>query len=246
MQPRFRLHQIHALTDIGCMAIDIKDVKGAGAAAVESVESAELSKSMPFDISLADVEGAMKRSGAAADLGEKLAQCHRDHRTVDDVEDLIRRASPGGKIDGDQAVVMAYYAQKHREVFSPRAYKALTKFFNKVDWNALMADLRRFIEDLRAKEAEHKKAEQIKQDRLKDDIKRDDAKRQLVKDNGTKADRQRELKKTESQKAEHRERIREASPGDLDEELTASGRLPLSDVERTKLGLMKKGFANKE
>lgn len=232
------------------MTIDIKGTTGTAAAgAVESAESIALTASMPFEISDDQVKAAIERGGAeTSELNAKLHHCHRYGEQLDagDVESLVKRAHRHGRADGNQAIVMAYYAQKHREVFAPGAFKTLTKFFKSIDWNALMADLKKFIEDLKAKEAEQKKADQIKADRLKDDIKRDDAKRTLVKDNGTKADRQRELRKTEAEKHEHKERIKEAAPGEIDEELTASGRLQLSDVERTKLGLMKKGFANND
>jgi hypothetical protein len=231
----------------------IKDIKGtSGASALSPAEialSAELDASIPVVITEDLFKAALERGGAETqDLHEKLDTCRRRKRCMrdGDVDTLIRRGSRRqGRMDGNQAVVMAYYAQRHRGVFSPESFKRLTKMFSNIEWTALVIELNRFIAELRAKEAEYKKAEQIKKDRLTDDIKRDDNKRQLIKDNGTKADRQRELRKHDAEKVELKERIKDAAPGEIDEELTASGRLQLSDVELTKLGLMKKGFANK-
>lgn len=224
----------------------IHDIKGAagaqGLSPAEMALSAELDASVSVVITEDAFTAALQRGGAEAQaLNQKLDHCCRRKRPMRDrdVDALIRHGSRRGEMNGDQAVVMAYYAQRHRDAFAPDAFKRLSKVFSKVEWTALVIELHKFIEELKAKEAEAKKAEQIKQDRLKDDIKRDDNKRQLSKDNGTKADRQRE-------KSEIKERMRVASPGDVDEELTASGKLPLSDVELTKLGLMKKGFANKD
>lgn len=230
----------------------IKDIKGAdGAAALSPAEvaaAAELAAAMPVQISEEVFHAALRRGGDDAhELYTKLDGCRRRGSRMrdSDVESYLRRGSKRGRMNGDQAVVMAYYAQRHRQVFAPESFKRLTKVFATIEWTALIIELNRFIEELKAKEAEAKKAEQIKQDRLKDDLKRDDAKRQLIKDNGTKADRQREIRKHDAEKSELKERIKIAAPGEIDEELTASGKLPLSDVELTKLGLMKKGFGNK-
>ncbi len=235
----------------------INDIKGAagtrGMSAAEVALSAELDASISVVISEDVFKAALERGGTdTQELNQKLDGCRRRKRPMGDgdVDALIRHGSGHGsrrgRMNGDQAVVMAYYAQRHRGVFSLGSFKRLSNLFSKVEWTALLIELQKFMADLRAKEAEAKKAEQIKQDRLQDDIKRDDNKRQLIKDNGTKADRQRELRKSDTEKSEIRERMRVASPGDVDEELTGSGKLPLSEVELTKLGLMKKGFANKD
>jgi hypothetical protein len=236
--------------------MDIKDLtgaNGAGAGALSAAEEtayAELTASMAVPISEDLFKAALERGGAdAKQLHAELDTCQRRKRPMRDadVDAVIRRGSRRhGRMDDNQAVVMAYYAQKHRGVFAPDSYKRLTRVFAKVEWNTLVAELQRFMAELQRQAEEARKAEEIKQERLKDDLKRDDAKRQLVKDNGTKADRQRDLLKADAQKSEIKERMRIASPGDVDEELTGSGKLPLSDVELTKLGLMKKGFGNRD
>lgn len=230
----------------------IKDIKGAdGAVSLSPAEvaaAAELAAAIPVQISDELFHAALRHGGDDAhELYTKLDGCRRRGGRMrdSDVEGYIRRGTKHGRMNDDQAVVMAYYAQKHRQVFAPDSFKRLTRVFSKIEWTALIIQLNNFLAELKAKEAEAKKAEQIKQDRLKDDLKRDDAKRQLTKDNGTKADRQRELRKHDAEKSELKERIKIAAPGEIDEELTASGKLPLSDVELTKLGLMKKGFGNK-
>lgn len=241
--------QSGGLADIEAMPIEIKPSTGNAAGAAASVTSRMvLSENIP-EISEGDLKALLTRSKEARHLRREFdgrletGGCYSRHEVLD----LVKRAhGKDGKARGDHAIVMAYYAQNHAEVFAPDAQPVLGKFLAQQDWPALMADLHQFMEDLKQKEAEAKHAEQVKQERLKDDIKHDDAKRGLVKNNGTKADRQRELKNTEAQKAEQRAHLKVASPADLDDELTASGRLPLSDVERTKLGLMKKGFANKD
>lgn len=232
----------------------IKDVGGtlssAPLSASEAAAAAEMNAAISVVITDDLLKAALERGGAETqELQQKLDGCRRKRKPMrdGDVDAIIQRGSRrGGEMDRDQAVVMAYYAQKHRGVFAPDSFKRLTKCFSKIEWNALVIELQKFIDELRRKEEEYKKQEAIKKERLQDDIKRDDRKRELIKDNGTRADRQRELRKADSEKHEHKERLRDAAPGHIDEELTASGKLPLSEVELAKLGLMKKGFANKD
>jgi hypothetical protein len=162
------------------------------------------------------------------------------------VDDMVKRArGKGCHLEGNQALVLAYYAQRHPQVFAKDAQKAVAKALVDVEWKGFMAELKAFMADLEAKAEEERKAAELKKEMLEDDLKHDERKRELVKANGTADDRKRELRKTEAQKAEQKKQLREASEGALGEELTASGRLPLSDVELAKLQLLKKGFANR-
>lgn len=200
-------------------------------------------------VSLVDVQAVVGRSKHAARLRQRLADRveHCGCFSRGEVSALLARAGGSGKrADADQAVVIAYYAQQHPQVFAPEARDLVKAFLVDVDWSTLMADLRAFIADLQAREAETKRAEQLKQDLLADALKRDDQKRARLQDNGTRAERKKELQMREAQKSEDKQRIREASPTAVSDELTGSGRLSLSDVELAKLQLLKKGFAHRE
>lgn len=200
-------------------------------------------------VRLDDVEAVVRRSKQAARLRARMED-RVEHRGVfsrAEVSELLARAGGSGKkADPDQAVVLAFYAQQHPQVFAPEAHALVSRFLGDVDWGTLMADLRAFIDDLRAQEAEAQRAEELKKEILADDIKRDDQKRALIKENGTRADRQRDLQAREARKSEDKQRIREASPSDVGEELTGSGRVALSDVQLAKLQLLKKGFAHRD
>ena len=241
-----RLDQKGALADSDRMTIELKPSAASSTAPIAS--RVILAEHIP-EITDADLQALLARSKTARHLKGELdgrleagGCCSRD-----EVIDLVKRAHEGRgeRAKGDHAIVIAYYAQHHAEVFAPDAHAVVAKFLAQQDWPSLMADLHRFMEELRQQEAEQKRAAQVQQERQTDDLKRDDAKRALVKGNGSKADRQRETQKTEAHKAEQKAQLKAATSADLDDELTGAGRLPLSDVERTKLALMKKGFANK-
>lgn len=224
------------------------EIKGSVSGVVATGGCMKLADHLP-QISLEDVHAVIKRSRSAARLKAEFDErvAHRGIFSRDEVKDLLERAGgTGKKADPDHAVVLAYYAQNHAEVFAPDAHPLVAKFLGDVDWSTLMADLKSFIQQLQEREAEAKRAEQLKKELLTDDVKRDDRKRDLVKQNGTAADRKKDLQQREAEKAGEKERLREASPAQLEDELTGSGRLELSEVERTRLALMKKGFANRE
>lgn len=241
------MDQSRTLADIEGMAIDSIKQQGVSTAAV-SHGAMKLPDGVP-QMSLEDVQAVVRRSRHAAHLKAHLDECLHNKGAFSrgEVKDLLARAGGTGKhADGDQAVVLAYYAQNHAEIFAPDAHALVSTFLADVDWASLMADLKKFIADLEAKEVERKKAEQLKQQLLEDDLKRDGQQRDLVKQNGTAADRKKDLQKREAHKAAEKQKLREASPADLDDELTGSGRLNLNDVELAKLKLLKKGFANRD
>src|SRR5688572_1022354 len=100
----------------------IKDIKGTDAASaslspIEAAAAAELAAAMPVQISDEVFHAAVRRGGDEAhELYTKLDGCRRRGSRMrdSDVESYIRRGSRHGRMNDDQAVVMAYYAQKHR------------------------------------------------------------------------------------------------------------------------------------
>lgn len=199
-------------------------------------------------ITKVQVEAACKRSKLARSARAEFESAIDTGRVFSraEVRSLFERASPKGKPDGNVAVVAAYYADNHAKIFSAEAKKEVRAFCAKIDWNELLADLNDFIGELQEKEKAAEKEREVKKQLLEDDRKVDDRKRALIKENGTTDDR----KKARIQQAERtstdKKRLQTASERDLDDELTSSGRLPLSDKESTELKLRKRAFAARE
>lgn len=202
------------------------------------------------DISDDDVAAVLARSKSAASLDARFRKYLGDGGCCSDRElgEMCKRAhGRDGRVNADHAVVMAYWAQRHGEVFAPECHGRLARFLKEPDWVAVRTELDALRDKLEQQRIEDEKKRELEKERLEDDvIKPMERHRELIKDNGTAAERADERRKLEERKVDEKARLREASELDVDEELTDRGRLNLSDVEMATLGLLKKGFANRE
>jgi hypothetical protein len=201
------------------------------------------------DISADDVAAVVARSKSAADLDARFRGYLGDGGCCSDrdLEHICKRAhGRDGRVNADHAVVMAYWAQHHGEVFAPECHARLARFLREPDWVEIRTALDALRDKLEQQRIEDEKKRELEKERLLDDvIKPMERHRELIKENGTLAERADERLKLEVKKADEKAKLREASELDVDEELTDRGRLSLSDVEMATLGLLKKGFANR-
>ncbi len=202
------------------------------------------------EITAEQLDAVVLRSGSAAGLRDELdAKLREGHRcSRHDVERMVARGRhKDGRVDANHAVVLAYYAQKHRHVFDPDAEPLVVQFIGDADWTALMIELDTFIEKLREQAREAEKKRELDKERFEDDVLKPEERRlELKKENGTVEERKDERVHEELKKSADQDRLREASITDVEDELTGSGRVKLSDAELAKLGLMKRGFANRK
>lgn len=226
------------------------EVKVSGKAALVGSELIALPAGVP-ELSVELVEAAVQRSPVAFALRQEL-QAHVDAGTVlsrREVKALLKRGCHrNGRPEANSAAVVAYYARRHPRCFARDAASSVTDYLKAVDqaeWARIMADLAAFVARLNEQRREDERIARLKKERETDDLARDDRKRSLIKDNGTKADRKRELQKRDHERAELKARFREASERDFEDELTASGKLRLSDSELTRLTLNNKGFTRR-
>jgi hypothetical protein len=199
-------------------------------------------------ITVQHVEAACKRSKLAKNARAEFEAALDNGRVFSraEVKSLFERSAPKGKPDGNVAVVAAYYADNHGKIFSAEAKREVRAFCANVDWTSLMADLNNFIAELAEKEKAADRERALKKELLEGDRKVDDQKRALVKENGTVGDRKKERVQQAELKAQQKKDLSQASDRDLDDELTSSGRLPLSEKESTELKLRKRAFAARE
>lgn len=226
------------------------EVKVSARTAVVGSELIAVPAGVP-ELSAELVEAAVQRSPMAFALRQEL-QAHVDAGTVlsrREVKALLKRGCHrNGRPEGNSAVVVAYYARRHPRCFARDAASAVTDYLKAVDqaeWARIMADLAAFVARLNEQRREDERTARLKKEREADDLAKDDRKRTLIKENGTKADRKRELQKRDHDKTELKARFREASERDFEDELTASGKLRLSDSELTRLTLNNKGFTRR-
>jgi hypothetical protein len=227
------------------------DVKSVTAKPVQvEVTSIRLPPHVPR-VTAAQLDALIKRSGTAREIDQELRRHERSGRLVSgrDVEKMLGRAyKKDGKPKTEAAAVVAYYAQNKPRIFAKDAVPKIVEFVEKVDkeeWNRLVADLEAFIERLNQQRKEDERQAQLKKMRDKDD--REYVQRTKIdpqKANGTKAERAAQQKKAAAIKEQQKRELQMASEADLNEDITNHGRLTLSEVEETKLKLLKKGFAN--
>lgn len=224
------------------------EVKAPGKAATVGSASIAIPPDVP-QTSLQDIEAAVKRSRVAFKVREEM-QGHVDRGSVAsrrDVVSMLKRAhGKDGKPDVYAAAVIAYYARNHPCCFAKDAGPLVTEYLKAVDkaeWARLVADLEQFNARLNEQRKEDERIAQLKKSRDKDDVEHDAKKRALVKDNGSKAERAKATQKREAHKADMKEHFRDISLADHEEELTSSGKVPLSGKELTVLQLKNKGFS---
>ncbi len=224
------------------------EIGKAGTSASVGSESIALPNGVPH-FSVQDIEAAVKRSRVAFRVREEI-QGHVDRGSClsrHDVGAMLKRAhGKDGRPDVNAAAVIAYYAENHPRCFAKDAGPLVVEYLKAVDkaeWSRLVADLEQFIARLNEQRKEDEQLAQVKKARDKDDVEHDDKKRAIVKDNGTKADRARATQQRELQKAATKEHFRDLSEGDHEEELTASGKVRLSEKELTTLKMNNKGFS---
>ena len=224
------------------------EVKAPGKPAAVGSDAIAIPGDVP-KFSLQDIEAAVKRSRVAFRVREEI-QGHVDRGDIlsrHDVGAMLRRAhGKNGKPDVHAAAVVAYYARNHPRCFAKDAGPLVTEYLKAVDkaeWARLVADLEQFIAKLNEQRKEDERIAQVKKAREQDDLDRADRKRALVKDNGTTAERQQETLKREVQKSERKEHFRDISEADHEVELTASGKVRLSEKELTSMQIHNKGFS---
>ena len=116
------------------------------------------------------VDAACRKSARARRLHARLQAREAAGKplSASEVDKMVKAATgPGGKPDGEQAIVIAEHAQHN-----PRAFRGghacLLKFLTRVLWQSLIGELRAFMANIREQETEQRKRDEVKRDLERD------------------------------------------------------------------------------